>query len=301
MSQDHPHLTRGIICALAGGICWGFSANCAEVLMVLYDVPVLWMTPVRMACSAAFFLVFSLARHRTPLMRALRDPRGMLHLISYGIFGILLMQVTYLYAIEYAGAGTALTLEQIALVFIMLYVCVKGRRLPKRRELLGIFFAFIGVVFIATQGDITTLNVPLIALVWGLASAATMALYNILPLEPLKRFGTPVVNGIGMFFGALVCAVFTQPWSTEIELPPEGWLVFLGLIVIGTIVAYFLYVQGIKDAGPMRASLLACSEPVAGTFISALWIGTPITVWDLLGLAAIIVMVFLETQRDGEG
>lgn len=266
--------------------------------MVFYGVPVLWMTPVRMLCSAAFFLAFSLLRHRTALKEALRDRKSLLQITCYGVFGILLMQITYLFAIEHAGAGTALTLEQIALIFVMVYVCIKDRRRPYRREVLGILFAFIGVVCIATQGDLGTLNVPLQALAWGLAAAFTMALYNILPIGPLERFGTPVVNGIGMFVGAVVCTVFTAPWTVSIALPPQGWLILGCLIVIGTIIAYFLYVQGIKDAGPMRASLLACSEPVAGTFISALWIGTEISLWDFLGLGCIIVMIFLEAQKD---
>ena len=26
------HVVRGIVCALAGGICWGFSGTCAQLM-----------------------------------------------------------------------------------------------------------------------------------------------------------------------------------------------------------------------------------------------------------------------------
>lgn len=33
------HVVRGIVCALAGGICWGFSGTCAQLLMNDYGAP----------------------------------------------------------------------------------------------------------------------------------------------------------------------------------------------------------------------------------------------------------------------
>ena len=67
-----------------------------------------------------------------------------------------------------AGAGTALLLEQLGLVLVMLYLCLKSRRKPYGRELAGLVLALVGAVLISTQGDITTLDIPLIGLIWGL-------------------------------------------------------------------------------------------------------------------------------------
>ena len=299
--QGSPHVGRGIACAFVGGVLWGFSGNCAEVLMLDYGLDVLWMTPARMFVAAALFLAVALVRDRARLGALLRDGRTMLRLVAYGIFGVLLMQVTYLYAIQYAGAGTALTLEQLCLLFVLAYVCAKARRLPNKGELAGIAFAAFGVVCIATQGDVANLHAQAAGIAWGVASGLAMALYNILPMEPLERYGTPIVNGVGLLIGAIVCSAFTHPWTYEVDLPPEGWAVFAGLAVVGTFVAYFLYIQGVNDAGPMRASLLACSEPVTGTFVSAIWVGTAISSWDIAGLVSIVVMVFLVVLSGRQG
>ncbi len=296
--KGYPHLLRGIICALLGGIFWGFSGNCGEVLMHAFDAPPGWLTPLRMVIGGAFFIILSAFIDRERLIAAAKDKRMLVMIILFGVFGVMLMQYSYLCAIDYAGAGTALTLEQVNVVFVMAWLCIRERRAPRPRELAGVVLAFTGVVVIATQGDITVLNLPLLGLIWGIASALATAFYNLLPQRPLERYGTCVVNGYGMIFGSMACSALMRPWSYEVHLPVEGWIVFVGLVGIGTIAAYFIYIQGVKDAGPMRASLLACSEPVAGTFIGAVWTGSTITVWDIIGLILIIGMVFLVTQRE---
>lgn len=300
MKATYPHLARGIICALLGGIFWGFSGNCGEVLMHAFGAPPEWLTPLRLSIGAIFFIIFSAITDRERLIAALKERRMFALIILFGVFGVMMMQYSYLCAIDYAGAGTALTLEQLNVVFVMLWLCLTSHRLPRPREAAGVALAFAGVVVIATQGDLGVLNVPLLGLVWGIISAVATAFYNLLPERPLERFGTSVVNGYGMAFGALACAALMRPWRYEVSLPPQGWLVFAGLVGIGTIAAYFLYIQGVKDAGPMRASLLACSEPVAGTFIAAVWTGSAVSLWDILGLILIIVMVGLVTQRGPE-
>ena len=292
-AEAQGRMWRGIVLAFTGGVLWGFSGNCAEVLMVEYGLDVLWLTPTRMFVAASLFLLVALVRDRERLIAVMRDRRTMARLVLYGIVGVLMMQVTYLYAIQYAGAGTALTLEQLCLIFVLIYVCAKGRRLPNRGEVAGIAFAIAGVACIAFQGDFANFDSQAAGLAWGIASGVAMALYNILPVDPLERYGTPVVNGMGLLIGAVACSAFTQPWNYDVNLPAEGWLGFAGLAIVGTFLAYYMYIQGVKDAGPMRASLLACSEPVSGTFISAMWVGTLITSWDIAGLLLIIVMVFL--------
>ena len=247
--------------------------------MHYHGIPAEWLTPMRMLIGCLFFLGFA---------------------ALFGILGIFLMQYSYLLAIDYAGAGTALTLEQLNVVFVMVWVCLRDRRCPSLRESAGVVLAFAGVVAIATQGDITTLNMPLLGLVWGITSAFVTALYNLLPEKPLEAYGTCVVNGYGMLFGCIASSLVTRPWRFDVSLAGEEWLVFAGLVGVGTIAAYFLYIQGVKDAGPMRASLLACSEPVAGTFIGALWTGARISSWDIIGLVLILIMVFLVTQKPPE-
>ena len=131
-------MARGIVCALAGGVCWGFSGTCAQLLMNDYGAPAEWITCVRMVIAAVFFLFLTAVRDWRDLVAVFRDRRSLVQIALFAVFGVLLTQMSYLNAIRYTSAGVGTTIEQIGLVLIMLYVCVRARRLPRVREVLAL-------------------------------------------------------------------------------------------------------------------------------------------------------------------
>ncbi len=298
--KQYPHAKRGIILALLGGISWGFSANCADVLMGDYGVSVEWLTCIRMITSAAVFLVISVIFQHRKVLLIFKDMRSFVTIVAFAIFGLLLTLVSYLYGIRYAGVGPELIMQQLGMIIIVIYLCICARRAPHLREILGVIFALVGVLFISTQGDLSTLSIPLIGLIWGLLSAVSLFFYNVLPVKPLAKYGSFLVIGLAMLIGSIVACLFFQPWEIQIELPMRGWLVFAGIIIIGSILAYMFFVQGIKDAGPMRTGILGSVEPVSGIIISALWLHTEVSLWDILGTVFIVVMIVLVAQREDQ-
>ena len=67
----------------------------------------------------------------------------------------------------------------------------------------------------------------------------------------------------------------------------------LGVIVVGTVVAYNLYLMGVNLIGPVKAGMIAAIEPVAAAVFSFLFVGTSFTFWDVVGFALIISTVFI--------
>ena len=153
MGMKANRVIRGVMCAAAGGIAWGFSGSCAQVLLDSYGVSALWLTCVRMQLSALLFLALALVLDRRNLAGAVRDKRSVVDIVLFGLFGVALMQVCYLSAIQHTSAGTATVVMQVGLALIMLVVCVQTRRLPRAREVAGLFCAIVGVFIIATQGN----------------------------------------------------------------------------------------------------------------------------------------------------
>lgn len=74
-----------------------------------------------------------------------------------------------------------------------------------------------------------------------------------------------------MFIGGVVLLVLTQAWRIPVALNAAVALGTLGISVVGTALAFTLYLQGVSDVGGVRASLLACTEPVSATLCAALW------------------------------
>ena len=91
----------------------------------------------------------------------------------------------------------------------------------------------------------------------------------------------------------MVTSIFIQPWNNPPALDAAGWEAFIVLTVVGSFLAYLLYMQGVKDIGSMRASLIGTVEPVSATITSAIALGTVFAGTDILGFALIIIMVFL--------
>lgn len=79
------------------------------------------------------------------------------------------------------------------------------------------------------------------------------------------------------------------------------WLVFLGgLVVVGTICGYGLYLHGVAIVGSVKGSLLGAIEPVSATVLAALWLGTAFTGYDLAGLVLMCVMVAFVTSDEDD-
>ena len=252
---------------------------------------------IRLPFAALLFLVVSAVRERDRLIAAVRDPKTLLEIVLFAIFGILLTQYSYLTAISLTNAGTGTVMERLGLVLLTILVCAMARRLPRIREVVGVLLAVAGTFFIATKGSFDGLAIPPEALVWGFLLACGFVGYTLLPEKLLAKWGSFIVTGLGMLVaGVIICAV-EQPWSVPVEFSPGMVAALAAMVVLGTFLAYLFYLQGVKEAGAMRAGLVGCIEPVAATVFSAVWLKTAVTWADIVGMVLIIGMVVLVTVK----
>ena len=153
--------------------------------------------------------------------------------------------------------------------------------------------ALLGAFLLATHGSLTALALSPQALFWGRCAAGSLMLYTRLPGDLLRRYPVSVCTGCGMCIGGVVLLVLTQAWRIPVALIAAVALGTLEISVVGTALAFTLYLQGVSDVGGVRASLLACTEPVSAALCAALWLHTSFAWQDLLGFAAILVMAVL--------
>ena len=295
------HLLRGVVCALLGGASWGFSGTCAQLLLDAYGIPALWVTCVRLAVAAVAFMAIAAVAAGKTLLACLRDTRSLVQIALFAVFGVVFTQMTYLLAIANTNAGTATVIQQVGLLIIMAITCIRVRRLPRAREVAGLVFALAGVFVIATQGDPFSLSISPQGLFWGLMCGVGLALYTLLPQGVLAKWGSLAVTGLAMLFGGAASAALVRPWTYSVELEPGAIASLAALVLVGTFLAYLLYLQGVKDAGPVRASLLCCIEPVSAMAIGAVWLGSAVSAWDIAGCALILVMIILVTGSPAQG
>lgn len=284
---------RGFLCAALGGVCWGASGTVGQYLFTCQGVDSGWLTVVRMFLAGVVLLGGALVRHRPQLRAIWSDRRDALRLVLFSVGGLMTCQYTYLAAIRYSNSATATVLQYMGQALILLWVCLRARRLPTRREGAALVLALLGAFLLATHGSLTALALSPQALFWGLCAAVSLMLYTLLPGDLLRRYPVSVCTGCGMFIGGVVLLVLTQAWRIPVALNAAVALGTLEISVVGTALAFTLYLQGVSDIGGVRASLLACTEPVSAALCAALWLHTSFAWQDLLGFAAILVMAVL--------
>ncbi len=283
----------GVAATLLGGFFWGFSGTSASLLFSRYHVDTLWLLSVRQIFAGLLFMIVVLARDRQRLVRLWTTPAHAREQLLFTVFGLLLNQFGYLMAVRLTNAGTATVLQCLQLVIIMVVTCVRRHRSPRRRETAGLVLALVGTFLIATGGNISQLSISPLGLVVGLLAALGAALTALIPTRVLPEYGSSIVTGSAMLVAGMVSCAFIRPWENPPALDASGIAALAVFIVVGSFLAYFLYMQGIKDLGGMRASMIATIEPISAAVTSALMLGTVFAPTDIVGFAAIIIMVFL--------
>ena len=253
--------TRGVVLTLIGGTCWGFSGTCAKFLMDGYGVDPVWLVCVRQFFASWLFLALAAAvpgdrRRLRDLVRELGRSWRTLALVAVTAACMMVNSVCYIVTVKVTNSATATVLQTLALVVLMVYSCVTARRGPRRRELAGLALALGGTFLIATGGDPAHLAMPAAGLAWGFATCVTYALYSAVPEGLLKRWGSPAVNGVTMLVSGTVLLVATRPWEGMPAFDAAGVAGVVAIVAVGTFLAYALYMQGVKDLGPLRASML---------------------------------------------
>lgn len=292
----------GLLLAVLGSTCWGVSAVCIDYIMDNFVLDPVWLGCTRLLLGGIILVAVLMATGggRQKIRGLLADRKLLLITLFYALTGMALYQVAYVLAIGYAGAAACTLLEQTGLVYVMLYTCLKGRRLPRAIEYVGVVLAFAGVFCIATRGDVGTLAMGPEGLFWGLLNGVFLFAHNVIPLKPLQEYGTMPVNGVAMFAAGLMMLPFAKPWAVSVQMTSFGWFVFAASVVLGAVLGYVFFMRAIVEIGPLMATLTSVFEPVSSMAVSALWLGTVFTPVELLGCAAIVVMMLLLAKAGDE-
>ncbi len=301
----------GVMFTLLGGSLWGFSGTSVQYLTTEGGAPPALVTFMRVLIGGAMMCAFILIRRRHTLVSMFSGKRSIagIFLFALSLYG---NQLCYAQTVQITNAGTATVLQMLGSVFVMLYVCCKDRHLPYLREFIGLLIAVIATVLIATQGDPSTLRIPLDGLVWGILTGLTTAVYILVPKEfgLFEDFGSMSVVGVGMLLSVVFAlpgyliqgGSLSQAASILGDFEVFEWCIFFfGLVCAGTIGGYGFYLYGVSIVGSVKGSLLGAIEPVSATILAALWLGTAFTAFDVSGMILMCVMVVcISGKQDDE-
>ena len=288
---------KGTLLTVVAGIAWGLSGTSGQYLMV-HGISALLLTNLRLLIAGGILMLLAYATAKDRILAFLTDRKSLLSLLLFALIGLFLNQFAYLTAIQETNAGTATVLQYVCPVGILIYSCIKDKVAPTLAEIISIILAIGGTFLIATHGQLDQLSITPSGLFWGLFSALTYALYIILPIALIKKWGSSLVIGVGMVIAGLVALPFTGVIQTTIPTSPDFLLAFAGIILIGTVFAYTAFLKGTSLIGPVKSSLLASIEPISAVFFAFLIMDEQFYPIDFLGMAMILFAVTLISLKD---
>ena len=283
----------GTFLTIAGGILWGISGVCGQFLFQNKDVTASWLVPLRLVTAGFLLLCYYVIRDKGKTFDIWKTKRNRIDIIIYGLAGMMLCQYSYFQTIEWSNAGTATVIQYLGPALIVVWVCLQTKRLPEKKEVLGVILAVTGIFLIATHGNPTTLALSQKALIMGLISAVSVVIYTVKPARMQAEFDTPLVLAWGMLIGGTALTIAFRPWNNKVIFDGETFTALAFIILFGTMAGFSMYMTGVKMIGSVKASLYSCVEPVASMVLTAVWMKVSFTTPDLIGTAFVIATIII--------
>ena len=286
----------GVLAATLGGTFWGFSGCFGQYMFTYKDITSSWLVPIRLLVSGLLILILLTVQKKNVFV-VYKDKKNILKMLIFALFGMALSQYGYFTAVMYSNAGTGTILQYMGQIMLLVYVCISTPRWPRKNETVAIILSMAGVFIMATHGRIGELALRPEAIFWGVFAAIGFVCYSIQPAEMIKEYTVLPVLGWGMFLGGIMLCAAMRPFSMSVKIDYQVLLLFTGIVIFGTILAYYLILTSIKLIGPVKTSLIACVEPVVALVVAAVWLKTSFAPMDLIGAALVLGAILVITKQ----
>lgn len=292
--------TKGIFLVIIGTMLWGISGTVAQFLFQNKGFSPEWLVVIRLLSSGTILLLYGYISSDNDIKIIWKSKNNRINLFLFSILGMLGVQYTYFAAISHGNAATATILQYLSPVIITCYLIVKNKKLPTLKQMFAIILAMVGTFFIITRGNIHSLSLSKLALFCGISSAICSAIYTLQPISLLKQFSSTAVVGWGMLIGELFFSFIHSPFKFVGTWSLSSVLSLIFIIVFGTVIAFYCYLESLKYLVPTEASILGCIEPLSATFLSVIWLNAPFTFYEFIGttciIATVIILSFIKQQ-----
>ncbi len=291
----------GYAMALGAGTLFGVNGTVSKVILES-GLSSLRLTEVR--CTGALAgLALILFATRPESFRTSR--RELVFLGGFGIFGVALVQLFYFLAIHRLAIGVSLLIQYLGPLIVALWARFVMRQTMRRRIWAALVLAFGGLSLVVDLWGGVSLDG--LGVVFSLCSAAAIALYLLLAEHAVGRRDPISLLCFGFLFATLFWAVAQPWWSFPFEVPGRSvsllgnlshlhlpiWALMSWMIVLGTIVPFFLIVGSMRHITATRAGILAMVEPVIASLVAYGWLDETLGATQLAGGALVLAGIVL--------
>ena len=288
---------RGMLLASLASSLWAISGISGEILFKQFNFSSDWLVSTRTLVSGILLFIIVVFIEKKSILRPLKNKWDSMGIILFGVAGMYLVQYTYFKTIELSNVSFATILQFTAPFFIFIYESIKNRKLPSILTITLLFMTILGVVFIATKGNFSNLSVSLEALLFGLVSAVMIAFYSTYPKKLLKKYGSITIVGWGMIIGSVISNIIHPIWEIQGDINTKSIIQVITVIILGTSIAYLIYIASLNYISSSLAGILTAFEPVLAAVLSVVTFGLKFSIIELIGFVLVFVSIFVLEKR----
>lgn len=200
------------------------------------------------------------------------------------------------------SAGLERILIQASTAFVVLFVALRVRRIPRPIVLVSVALSYAGMVLAMTGRDEGRSFADPVgaAFIVGASVAWSIFVVGVGPLQ--KRLGVALSTSVGMAAGTLPALTETiiHGHGGILLAPPPSWVAALaGLVVLGTVAPSFVAQAGLSRLGPVRSSILSLTGPALLPLFAMATLGESMPWQQVAGLAVVLATCAAMTLRSG--
>jgi len=277
---------------------WGGSFIATKIaLQDVSPVTIIWL---RFLIGLVILGVIAKSKNELKL----NNRKDAIKLLWLGFLGISLHQWLQSSGLVTSEASTTAWLVSTTPIFMALLGWLFYREKISLPVAGGILLATIGVLFVITKGDFSSLfsgNFGAPGDILIILSAPNWALFSVMSRPILEKYSPLKVTFYTLFFGWLFISIQflgTRSWTEFQQISVAGWssIVFLG--VFCSALAYIFYNEGVKLFTSTQVGIFLYFEPVVATLIAALLLSETFGWGSAIGAGLIIIGVWLVNQRN---
>lgn len=301
---------RGYAFVLAGATCFVVNAGVSKVAMSAgVDPPRL--SSVRCAGTAAGLLLLVLVTGRASALRVRRDELPLL--LTYGVAGVAMLQLTYFVAIDRLPVGIALLLQYLAPLLIALWARLVTREPVRRTVWFALGLSLVGLALVGRVWDGAFLD-P-VGVVAGVGAGVSFATYFLAGERGLRRRDPLTFSFWGFFLGSLFWSAL-RPWwelGRDVVLGSTSllgalshrsvpvWAVLAWVVVLGTLTPFVLETTALRVLPATVVGVVAMVEPIGAAALAWVWFGEALSAVQVVGGVVVLSGIVLAQLARGKG
>ena len=290
---------RGYVSIIAASILWGTMGVLAKLSFEYGIVP---------EALIALRLVISFATLSAVLALISRDSfkvhkTDVLIFLVFGVFAIAFQRISYFYAVNITTATMAAILFYTYPVFVTLSASFFLKEKVTLGVLSAIVLTFSGAALVMRIYDVSSLNVNLAGIIFGLLSSLLFTLYFMMTKKLRDRYPSWTLTLYGDGIGALALVpVISLSLPEMTRFPLQLWLLILMIAWIPSLLAYLLYSYALKFVKASKGSILSVIEPLSAALFSTIFLGESLEKPQIIGIILAltgVVLLFRMKKHNG--